>query len=205
MLNSATIESRSDHLFPDSYSEKELIIHCNFPNPRWIKAGYLKQSVQISSEIEIILQTKLIYLNQYQPILLSYSSIPYKLKFQPVEWLPNYTINLFKLNMPLTFEPVQSSSVASSATSATVPLSITSVSIVAANPNRKKLIIANNSNQDMFLDLDATASAADHAIKIPKVSASGFIASYELEGYTGVASAIWAAAGTGAALVRELV
>jgi hypothetical protein len=77
--------------------------------------------------------------------------------------------------------------------------------LLAANANRKKLIIANNSNQDLYIDFDATASVADHSIKIPKVTNSGFIATYELEQYTGVVSGIWAAAGTGAALVREMV
>jgi hypothetical protein len=66
-------------------------------------------------------------------------------------------------------------------------------------------VIANNSNQDLYIDLDATASVADHAIKIPKVTANGFIATYELENYTGVVSGIWAATGTGAALVREMI
>jgi hypothetical protein len=67
------------------------------------------------------------------------------------------------------------------------------------------LVVANNTNQDLYIDFDATASIADHTIKIPKVSSSGFIASYELENYTGVVSGIWTGAGTGAALIREMV
>ncbi|NJO97150.1 MAG: hypothetical protein HC764_14930 [Pleurocapsa sp. CRU_1_2] len=80
-----------------------------------------------------------------------------------------------------------------------------SVSFLPANASRKKLILSNNTNQDLYIDFDATASVADHAIKIPKKSASGFIATYELEDYTGAVSGIWQAAGTGAALIREMI
>lgn len=109
--------------------------------------------------------------------------------------------------MPTNFEPIVNipSQSASSAASFTVPVSATSVSLLAANANRKKLVIANNSNQDLYIDFDATASVADHCIRIPKVTASGFIASYEKDGYTGVVSGIWGAAGAGAALIREMV
>lgn len=109
----------------------------------------------------------------------------------------NYTPDAAIVNIPSQF--------ASTTVSTTIPLVTNSASLLSANPNRKKLIIANNSNQDMYIDFDATATIADHAIKIPKVTASGQIASYELEHYTGVVSGIWQAAGTGAALIREMV
>lgn len=131
----------------------------------------------------------------------------YTLKFFKVAWIPSLTLTIYEDSMPLSFEPIVNvpSQNASTATSVTVPISATSVSFLAANANRKKFVIANNTNQDLYIDFDAAASAADHAIKIPKVTASGFIATYELEEYTGVVSGIWAAAGTGAALVREMV
>jgi hypothetical protein len=117
------------------------------------------------------------------------------------------TINQKIDDMPLNFEPVINipSTSANTATSTTVALSTTSVSLLAANTNRKKLIISNNSNQDLYIDFDATASIADHSIRIPKVTGAGFIASYELERFTGPVSGIWGAAGSGAALVREMV
>jgi hypothetical protein len=109
--------------------------------------------------------------------------------------------------MPLNFEPLVTlpNTSASSTASTTVPISATSVSFLPVNANRKKLVIANNTNQDLYLDFDAAASVADHCIKIPRVTANGFIATYELEGYTGVVAGIWGAAGTGAALIREMV
>jgi hypothetical protein len=66
-------------------------------------------------------------------------------------------------------------------------------------------MIENNSNQDLYIDFDATASVADHAQKLTKVSAGGSITSWSDDHYTGVVSGIWAAAGTGAALIREFV
>jgi hypothetical protein len=109
--------------------------------------------------------------------------------------------------MPLNFEPQINvpNTFASVANSTTVPISAASVSFLPVNVNRKKLIIANNTNQDLYLDFDATSSIADHTIKIPKITAGGFIATYEIENYTGVVSGIWAANGTGAALIREMV
>lgn len=134
----------------------------------------------------------------------------YTLKFFKVSWIPSLTLTIYEDSMPINFEPAAPvvnvpNPFASAAVSVTVPISATSVSFLAVNASRKKLIIANNSNQDLYIDLDATASVADHAIKIPKVSASGFIASYELENYTGAVSGIWAATGTGAALIREMI
>jgi hypothetical protein len=134
----------------------------------------------------------------------------YQLKFYKADWIPSLTLTIYEDSMPINFEPAAPvvnvpNTFASTSASVTVPISATSVSFLAANANRKKLIVANNTNQDLYIDLDATASVADHAIKIPRLSASGFIASYELEHYTGVVSGIWGATGTGAALIREMV
>jgi hypothetical protein len=134
----------------------------------------------------------------------------YRLKFYKADWISSLTLTIYEDSMPINFEPAAPvvnvpNPFSSASASFTIPISATSVALLAANPNRKKLVIANNTNQDMYIDLDATASIADHCIKIPKIAASGFIANYELDDYTGVVSGIWAAAGTGAALIRELV
>lgn len=134
----------------------------------------------------------------------------YQLKFHKADWIDSLKLTIYEDSMPINFEPAAPvvnvpNPFASASVSVTVPISATSVSFLPANASRKKLVIANNTNQDLYIDLDATASIADHAIKIPKVSTSGFIANYELENYTGVVSGIWAAPGTGAALIREMV
>jgi hypothetical protein len=176
--------------------------------PTWNWSGFFYQYLDISP-IGLTRIDKKINLSTIEPILF----IPevfqpnYALKFIKADWIPSLILTIYEDDMPLSFEPVVNipSTSASSASSFTIPISATSVSLLAANANRKKLIIANNSNQDLYIDFDATASVADHSIKIPKVTNSGFIATYELEQYTGVVSGIWAAAGTGAALVREMV
>lgn len=89
--------------------------------------------------------------------------------------------------MPLNFEPVINipapvvnipSTTAATATSITVAVVATSTTLLPSNANRKKLIIANNGNQDLYIDFDAAASVSDHCVKIPKITASGFIANY---------------------------
>jgi hypothetical protein len=153
---------------------------------------------------------KKIALTIRDPIILIPENIQlsYQLKFQKAEWIDFLILTIYEDSMPLNYSPDAASIpnvFASSATSATIPISATSVSLLAANANRKKMIISNNSNQDLYIDFDAAAAVADHAIKIPKVTSTGFIATYELDEYTGVVSGIWAAAGSGAALVREMV
>jgi hypothetical protein len=176
--------------------------------PSWNWAGYFYQYLdigpvgltRIDRKINISTREAVLFVPEiFKP--------SYTLKFIRADWIDSLILTIYEDSMPLNFEPVINvpTNFASSATSATVPISTTSVSLLAANANRKKLVIANNTNQDLFIDLDATASVADHAIKVPRVSASGFIATYELESYTGVVSGIWGAAGTGAALIREMI
>jgi hypothetical protein len=176
--------------------------------PTWNWSGFFYQYLDIApigltrieQKINVPTKEPILFIPQvFQP--------NYQLKFFKADWIPSLIISIFEDFMPLSFEPVVNipNQNASSATSFTVPISATSVSLLAANANRKKMVIANNTNQDLFIDFDATASVADHSIKIPRVTASGFIATYELQQYTGVVSGIWGAAGTGAALIREMV
>jgi hypothetical protein len=174
----------------------------------WNWAAYFYQYLNVPG-IGLTLIDKKNYLPTRDPVLFTPTTFlpSYQLKIVVADWIDSFTLTLYQDTMPLNFEPVVNipSQVASASVSATIPLSTTSIAVVAANTNRKKLTIANNSNQDLYIDFDATASIADHAIKIPKVSANGFIATYEIEAYAGQVSAIWAAAGAGAALVREFV
>jgi hypothetical protein len=197
-------------LLPVSFTSRLIIKVSNIAGIRstWKWAGVFYQYLnfepigltRIDSKINVLIQDSVLFVpTVFKP--------DYALKFYRANWIPQLTLTIYEDSMPLNFEPVVNvpSTSASSAASFTVPTSTTSVSLLAANPNRKKLVIANNSNQDLYIDFDATASVADHSIKIPKVTASGFIANYELEQYTGVVSGVWAAAGTGAALIREMV
>jgi hypothetical protein len=207
------IISQPETAIPNSFTSR-LAVKISEPSrskPTWNSAGFFHSYLDIpvvglvrtEDKFNVSLKEPALFVPQvFKP--------SYTLKFFKVDWIPSLTLTIYEDSMPINFEPAAPvinvpNPFASATTSTTVPISATSVAFLAANTNRKKLVVANNTNQDLYIDLDATASIADHAIKIPKISASGFIANYELENYTGVVSGIWAAAGTGAALIREMV
>lgn len=67
-----------------------------------------------------------------------------------------------------------------------VAAAMETVTLLAANSNRKKLIVINNSTATMYLAFGEVASTTNYTIAI---SADGD--GYELEGFTGVVSAVW--------------
>lgn len=88
-------------------------------------------------------------------------------------------------------------STSGTATPASVSASVTSVSILASNANRKGATIWNNSTANLYLELGATAGASAFTARL---GAGGY---YEVPfTYTGAISGIWDAA-NGSALVRE--
>lgn len=94
---------------------------------------------------------------------------------------------------------LRANSAAPNAAFTSVPSGITSVVILAANANRKGGIIINTDANDLLLDLTAgTASATRHAKRLP--TNGEFQVPF---GYTGAITGVWAADGTGAALVTE--
>jgi hypothetical protein len=89
-------------------------------------------------------------------------------------------------------------STSGTSTPTTVASSATSVTILAANSNRKGTTIWNDSTANLFIEFGATATTSAF---IAKLSPSGY---YETPfRYTGVISGIWSSA-NGNALVREL-
>lgn len=204
------IVSTPEILIPVSFTSRLAIKVSEITNlrPTWDWAGFFYQYLELDPVGQVRIDKKINVPTREAVLFTPESFQPsYSLKFVKASWIPSLTLTIYEDSMPINFEPVVNipSSSASSAKSVTVPISATSVSFLPVNANRKKLTIANNSNQDLYIDLDATASVADHAIKIPKVTNSGFIATYELDNYTGLVSGIWAATGTGAALIREMV
>jgi len=87
-------------------------------------------------------------------------------------------------------------------TPSSVASSTTSVTLMAANANRRSLTIYNNSTANLFVCFDATATEA--ACKVPlsgKVNGIGGF--YEMptgQIYTGVISGIWASANGNASI-----
>ncbi len=113
--------------------------------------------------------------------------------------LAEWTVQIEVNTMPISNPSVIVSPVSTTAGSTTVAASITSVAVLAANPNRKGASIWNASTASLYLDLDATATIADYAAKLDP---GGY---YELPfAFTGAISGIWSAV-NGNALVREFV
>lgn len=92
--------------------------------------------------------------------------------------------------MSRTFGSVTYSSVGSSASS---------VALVAANPNRKKLIIQNTSTAILYVDLTGGTATATTAHSKQMASNT----SWELDNFTGAVSGIWASA-NGSANITEI-
>ncbi len=88
-------------------------------------------------------------------------------------------------------------------TIASVAQNAASVTLHAANANRRGLIIWNNAqgnNDNLFIKFGATASTTSFTIILIKGSGYEFMSPI----YRGIVDGIWSNAGTGAALVTEL-
>ncbi|MBE9012659.1 hypothetical protein IQ250_20880 [Pseudanabaenaceae cyanobacterium LEGE 13415] len=79
----------------------------------------------------------------------------------------------------------------------TIAASTQTLTLLEPNPNRKKLIVINNSTATMYLAFGEAASPTNHTIAISN-DGDG----YELEGFTGIVSAMWTAA-NGQARITE--
>ncbi len=100
--------------------------------------------------------------------------------------------------MPLT-SPININIRSNAVAAFNIEASITSIQILAANPERKGVTIWNNGTANLFLELGAKAAMTAFALKITPGSY------YELPfGYTGRISGIWDVA-NGFAFVREFI
>ena len=83
-------------------------------------------------------------------------------------------------------------------TAYTVPVSLTSVVLIAANPDRKEVIIRNDSNHNMYIFHGATATLTS-AIRLRKED------TFIEDKYTGIISGIWdSVAGGGNPEITEI-
>lgn len=99
---------------------------------------------------------------------------------------------------PLPVQP----GLATTATGATVNDSNVSQPILAANPDRKGVVLRNNSSATLYLDYGASAAVVSAIYEVPPLGSwempvNGYV-------YTGQISGIWSADSTGAAYIREL-
>lgn len=75
-------------------------------------------------------------------------------------------------------------------TASSVAVSITSVTLVAANADRREVIIRNDTNNDLYIAHGGTATTSS-AVKLKKGD------TYIEDKYTGIISGIWDSAGGG--------
>lgn len=80
-----------------------------------------------------------------------------------------------------------------------VAASVTSVTLLAANANRRKFIIINDGTKNLFVAFAATATSAAYSVLLP----GGQAYESEMNDYTGVISGIWATA-NGNARITEI-
>lgn len=96
--------------------------------------------------------------------------------------------------------PTKTSGASATATISRVSGSATSVTLLAANSNRRRVVVYNESTADLYVKFGATASATSYTTKL------GAGDTYESPTdwiYTGVIDGIWSVA-TGAAQITEL-
>jgi hypothetical protein len=131
-------------------------------------------------------------------LLLFDVQLPSKFRLLPLRKQPQITISLWKTPMPIY--PDQSNQSATSGTTTTVPASITSVSLLAANSNRKGASIYNNSPAaTLYIGFGPTATTTNYADKIGPNSL------WEMPiDYDGQITGIWSLA-NGSAQVTEFV
>jgi hypothetical protein len=173
------------------------------------RAGYIYQFAEVPGLGRIQLTDKAaIALDNLS--LFFWSKLPnYQLIFERSAWAKDLSLQIYESNMPIysdsSVSVVVPSQSAATPTTSSVPASATSVVLLSNNTNRKQGIITNTSNQDLFIQFGATASVASYVVKLAKVPATNIPSSYEFNGYTGAIAGIWAAAGSGAANIVELV
>lgn len=103
--------------------------------------------------------------------------------------------NPLPVSGPVTANPPTSST----ATHTSVNRSVTSVTLLAANANRKGATIYNDTDTDLYVKYGTAASLTSFKRRIPSYRAG--VVAFPL--YTGIITGIWASAGSGAARVCE--
>jgi hypothetical protein len=173
--------------------------------PTWKWAGYLYEPIETPLGLTRVEQRLPIPIDI--PVVFHSSRLTqnFKLEFEKQEWINSLQLSIYQSNMPTEFEPQQQSNKGSTTGGTPINTSAISVTLLAANPDRKSLRIVNTSNRDLYVHLGATASLAAYTSKLPKLAANGIASAFDDDTYTGVVSGIWESAGSGSAQVIEVL
>jgi hypothetical protein len=198
-----------DTLLPTSFTSRLAIKASDVTllKPTWNWAGYFIQYLEIPdfglAQIDkknnlSIRDTSLFIPTVFEP--------SYQLKFVKADWIPSLTLTIYEDSMPIynaSDTVVFPNNKYANSTATAVPPATTSTALLAANANRKGVVVANNTNQLMVIERGATATLAAASITLAPKTAGGLVSVWEDDDYTGAISAIAAAAATGAWNVRE--
>lgn len=190
--------------------QSQIIAQVNYVSnikPSWYWAGYFIQCltippiglVRLEDKIDVSIKDS----SLFKPAIFKPN---YQLKFYKADWINSLRLTIYEDSMPIVNAVdtvIFPSTRYSSAVSSVVAPATTSTSVLAANANRRNVLIANNTNQVMVIELGATASLASTTITLAAKTAGGLVSVYEDDNYTGVISAIAPAAASGAWNVRE--
>ncbi|MFM2310811.1 MAG: hypothetical protein RLZZ04_87 [Cyanobacteriota bacterium] len=170
---SRKIINQESFLIPLIFKSEYLIILASCQNCRatWHKAGYLSQYVDTLPLKKVqLLDSKLILLNS--PIMQSFVlyQVGYQLKFNPVDWLKELTLEIYEPNMSL-YQSENVSSNPADFTGQSTPfefaLTAVAVSVLPVNPNRKGLVVRNRGNKVAYLGFAATVTDKNAPYSIP--------------------------------------
>jgi hypothetical protein len=176
--------------------------------PTWNYAGWVKHLVEIDPIGLSVVEAKHGVSARMPSVIFppNFAS-SYQLEFTKNDWIDALKLTIYEDSMLINY-PIDPFSVPSqlggTATNTLVPITTASVVALAANSNRKSFSIENNTNQIMYIEYGATASAAVHRATIPAKTPGGLPTIFTNDTYNGQVSIIWAATGTGAALVGEV-
>lgn len=170
---SRKIINQESFLIPTVFKSEYLIILASCQNCRatWHKAGYLSQYVDTLPLRKVqVFDSNLILLNS--PILQSFAlyQLGYQLKFDPVDWIKELTLEIYEPNMSL-YQSESNASNAQDITGQSAPvlfnLSNAAIAVLPANTNRKGLIIRNKGNKAAYLGFDAGVNLNNAPYSIP--------------------------------------
>jgi hypothetical protein len=175
---SKSVRNSESFVIPITFKSEYLLVLAKCLNCRatWHKAGYLSHFIDIFPVGKTqIKEKKLILLNK--PVIQSFSLfyLEYKLEFEFAEWIESLILEIYEPNMTLfsnnppsdTPQVGYSGDMTGQSSPAVFTLTTTAVSVLAANPNRKGLVIRNKGSKPAYLGFDATVSANNAPYIIP--------------------------------------
>jgi hypothetical protein len=171
---SRNIKGGDSFEIPILFRQEYLLISAKCRNCRstWYKAGYLSQIVDILPLKKVQIASKiLVPLNNPQLQTFAFFTNGYKLKFEAVNWIDSLTLEIYLPNMSLFQSEPSATPNPGDFTGQSAPalfaLSVTAVSVLAANPNRKGLVVRNKGNKIAYLGFVATVDANTAPFSIP--------------------------------------